>query len=230
MRDMKTSTKTSLIVVALALLACLACLVWLVSRPDEPDAAGVSDTSRGTSFEVQVEKPRMDRFLGGILPARIEEKLLGGGELRFNHASRGAQVGSVGHDRLELRADGWELLIETDGEGRVAPGTRLVFPIEIAEKQYTLRCRPADRAVGYLQAATEAGSDVLDGRFLVELAACENAQTGKTLDTEAGGRPGDAWPSSPLTLRGSFRGPATRPSPDLKGDHPKAQVNPPSSS
>jgi hypothetical protein len=96
--------------------------------------------------------------------------------------------------------------IETDGEGGVAPGTHLVFPIEIAEKQYTLRCRPADHATGYLHATTRAGSDVLDGRFLVEFAACVNAETGKILDTEAGANPGDAWPSSPLTLRGSFKG------------------------
>jgi len=202
MGGVKTSMKTSLIVVALALLACL---VWLVSRPNEPDAASVSDTSRGPSFEVNVEKPRMDRFLGGILPIKLEEKLLGG-ELRFDHTSRGAHVGSVGHDRIELRADGWDLLIETDGQGRVAPVTRLVFPIEIAEVQYKLRCRPADRGVGYLHAATRAGSDVLDGRFLVELANCVNAETGKILDTEAGGSPGQAWPSSPLTLRGSFAG------------------------
>jgi hypothetical protein len=131
---------------------------------------------------------------------------VGGGALRFNHTSRGAHVGSVGHDRLELRADGWDLLIETDGEGRVAPGTRLVFPIEMAEVQRTLRCRPADRATGYLHANTRAGSDVLDGSFLVELANCVNAATGKIIDTEAGGNPGQAWPSEPLTLRGSFKG------------------------
>ena len=201
--DMKTSKKTWLIIVALALLACL---VWLVSRPDRPDAASGSDASRGASFEVQVDKPRMDRFLGGILPAKIEARLFGEGELRFDHASRGAKIGSVGHDRLELSADGWNLFSEIDGEGQVAPATRLVFPIEIAEKQWTLRCRPAERAVGFLQAATRAGSDVLDGRFLVELATCVDAETGKTLDTEAGGRPGDAWPSTPLTLRGSFGG------------------------
>jgi hypothetical protein len=200
----KTSKKTLLIIIAA--LALLACLVWLVSRPDEPDAASNSDTSRGPSFEVQVEKPRMDRFLGGILPTKLEAKLFGGGELRFDHASRGAKTGIVGPDRLELSAEGWDLHIETDGEGRVAPGTHLVFPIEIAEKQYTLRCRPADGAVGYLHASTRAGADVLDGRFLVELAACVNAETGKILDTEAGGRPGDAWPSSPLTVRGSFGG------------------------
>ena len=200
---MKTPTKAGLIIIA---LASLACLVWLVLRPGGPDSAGVPDTSGGPSFEVSVEKGRIDRFLGGILPAKLEAKLLGEGELRFDHASRGAKVGSVGHDRLEISADGWNLLIEADGEGGIAPGTRLVFPIEIAEVLYTLRCRPADAAVGYLQAAARSGSDVLDGRFLVELTACENAATGKILDTEAGGRPGDAWPSAPLTVRGSFAG------------------------
>ncbi|MCA1568200.1 MAG: hypothetical protein LC803_21660 [Acidobacteria bacterium] len=195
--------KISLIISALALLAGL---VWLISRPDEQPNPSVSDTSRGPSFEVHVEKPRIDRFLGGVLPTKLEAKLFGGGELRFDHASRGARVGSVGHDRVELRSDGWELLIETDGEGRVAAGTRLVFPIEIAEKQYTLRCRPAEGAVGYLRTTTRTGSDVLDGRFLVELVNCVNAETGKILDTEAGANPGEAWPSAPLTVRGSFDG------------------------
>ena len=151
----------------------------------------------------------MDRFLGGILPTRLEEKLIGGA-LRFNHASPGARIGSVGRDRLELSADGWDLVIQTDSEGRVAPGTRLVFPMEMAEVQRTLRCRPADPAVGYLRTTPRAGSGENDGRlegsFLVELARCEDAKTGKILDTEAGGNPGDAWPSAPLTLRGSFAG------------------------
>ncbi|HYP01444.1 MAG TPA: hypothetical protein VER76_14740 [Pyrinomonadaceae bacterium] len=206
MGGVKTFKKRSLIIIALALLTCLIWLVWLVSRPGEPDAASVPNTSQGTSFEARVEKPRLARFLGGILPTKLEAKLFGGGELRFDHASRGAKIGSVRHDRLELGAEGWELLIETDGEGRISRGTHLVFPIEIAEVQRTLRCRPADRATGYLHAATRAGSDVLDGRFLVELAHCVNAETGKIIDTEAGGNPGDAWPSSPLTLRGSFAG------------------------
>ncbi len=130
---MKKSIKTSLIIIALALVGGLACLVWFVSRPDEPDAvvrASVPGTSQGPSFEVQVEKPRMDRFLGGILPTKLEAKLFGGGELRFGHATSGAKIGGAGRDRLELSADGWDLLIETDGEGRVAPGTRLVFPMK----------------------------------------------------------------------------------------------------
>ena len=198
--------KKFLIIIALAVLVCLVILVWFVFRPDELDVASVSDASRAPAFEVYIEKPRMDRFLFGILPTKVETRLLGGVELRFDHASRGARIGNVGHDRLGLSADGWDLSIETDGEGRVTPATRLVFPIEIAEKQWTLRCRPADHPVGYFQATTRAGADVFDGRFLVELARCEDAKTGQILDTEAGGNPGDAWPSDPLTLRGSFAG------------------------
>ena len=196
MGGMKTSMKTSLIMIALALLVCL---VWLVLRPDEPITPSVSDPSRSPSFAVNVEKPRLARFLFGILPTKLEAKLFGNGgylETAFDHASRGAKIGSVGHDRLELSADGWDLLIETDGEGKVGPGTRLVFPIELAERQRTLRCRPADRATGYLHATARAGSDVLDGRFLVELATCENAETGMVIE----------WPPAPLTVRGRFEG------------------------
>ena len=196
MGNMKTSVKRSLIIVALALLACL--VVLLISGPDEPVPASVSDTSRGPSFEVHVDKPRLARFLFGILPIKLEAKIFGNGgylETAFDHTSRGAEVGSVSHDRLELRAEGWHLLIETGAEGRVAQGTRLVFPIELAERQLTLRCRPADHPIGYLRTTRE-GSDRLDGSFLVELATCENVETGGTIE----------WPPAPLTLRGSFNG------------------------
>jgi hypothetical protein len=194
---MKASMKTSLIIIALALLACL---VWLVSRPDEPDetvAESVSDTSQGPSFEVRVVVPRLARPLGGILPDWIVGKLDGTpSELRFDDRSRGAQIGSVGNDHVELRADGWDLSIETDGEGRITPGTRLVFPLALGGRQMKLRCRPADRANGYLRTTTQAGADELGGRFLVELATCENAESGKAIN----------WPPAALTLRGSFEG------------------------
>ena len=202
---MKRSRKI-LLILAFALFGCLVVLVWQLLRPERRDVASVTDTFQSPSFEVNVEKPRTDRAFFGILPTKVEAKLFGVGELRFDQASRGAQVGSVAPNHLELSADGWDLLIETDGEGRITQGTRLVFPIEIAEKLWTLRCRPADRATGYLNANTRAGSNILDGRFLVELARCEDAKTGKILDTEAGANPGHAWPSAPLTISGSFAG------------------------
>src|SRR5258705_7701401 len=123
MRGMKPSMKIWLIIIAPALLACLAWLVWLGSRPDEPVAESVSDTSQGPSFEVRVVMPRGGLPLGGILPDWFVKKLDGTPrELRFDHTSPGAKIGSVGHDRLELSADDWELFIATDGDGRVAPG------------------------------------------------------------------------------------------------------------
>ena len=194
---MKTSMKTSLIIIALALLACL---VWLVSRPDETDetvAESVLDTSQGPSFEVRVGVPRSARPFAGILPDWVVGKFDGTpSELRFDHASRGARIGSVGHDRLELSADGWDLSIETDGEGHVTPATRLVFPLALGGRQVKLRCRPTDHSIGYLRTTPRAGADELGGRFLVKLATCENAESGKTIN----------WPPAPLTVRGVFEG------------------------
>ena len=198
--------KTSLIIIIS--LALIACLIVLGSRPDEPDQpdppdppdppveAGVPETSRGPSFEVRVVMPRLHLPLFGILPESFEAQLDGlPRELGFDHASPGAAIGSVGHDRLELSAEGgWDLSIETDDEGRIAPGTRLVFPL--TSWQATLRCRPAYRDVGYLRTTTRAGSDELDGRFLVKVADCENVKSGEAL----------GWPAAPLTVQGSFEG------------------------
>jgi hypothetical protein len=186
---MRRSRKIWLIITGLALLACLAVFV---SWPEK----SVTNLAGGPSFEARVEKPRIARPLFGILPVRLEERLEPGGELRFDHTSPGAKIGSVRPNRLELSADGWDLLVETDGQGRIARGTRLVYKMALAEKQRTLRCRPADRATGYLRATPRVGSDALDGRFLVEFAACENAETGKDIE----------WPPAPLTVRGSFGG------------------------
>src|SRR6266545_8204736 len=112
MVGMKTSMKISLVIfIALALLAGLVLLRLL---RNEPIDVSVADTSRGPSFDVLVVKPRVNRPLFGILPTKLEEKL-GGADPRFDNTSPGARIGSVGHDRLELRADGWDLLIEIDG-------------------------------------------------------------------------------------------------------------------
>jgi hypothetical protein len=194
---MKKSMKASLIIIALALLACLVVLVVLRSRPNEV-AESALDTSGGPAFEVRVGVPRMGRPVGGILPDWVVRKLDGTpSELRFDHTSHGAQFGSVGPNRVELKADDWDFFIETDAEGRVAPGTRLVFPLGLGGRQLRLDCRPADRATGALSTTTRAGSDELGGRFLVELATCENAESGKAIE----------WPPAPLIVSGSFVGP-----------------------
>ncbi|MBI3449844.1 MAG: hypothetical protein HY049_13120 [Acidobacteria bacterium] len=180
--------RTSLIIIALALLALLAGFVAIGLRPDGRVAAINSATSRSPSFEVRVVKPLSARPLFGLFG------LLPTDDLRFGHESRGASIGRVAHDRLELSADGWDLAIEIDGDGRLAPGTRLVFPLELGGRQVTLRCRPADRANGYLRTTTRAGADELGGSFLVKLATCENVVSGKALE----------WPPAPLTVVGSF--------------------------
>ena len=194
---MKKSMKTSLIIIALALLACLVVLVVLRSRPDEPVAENLSDTSPGPAFEVRVGVPRMGRPLGGILPDWVVKKLDGTpSELRFDHTSRGARFASVEPNRVELKADDWDFFIETDAEGRIAPETRLVFPLALGGRHLKLSCRPANPGTGHLRTTTRPGSDELGGRFLVELATCKNAESGKTTN----------WPPAPLTVRGSFVG------------------------
>ena len=187
--------KIWVIIIAVVLLACVA---WLGSRVNKPVAEGVLDPSQGPAFEVHVVMPRGGLPLFGILPEWVVKKHnLTPHELRYDHTSPGARIGTIRHDRLELSADGWELFIETDGEGRVAPATYLVFKTGLGGRQVRLNCRPADRAKGYLSTTTRAGSDDLDGRFVVEFATCKNAESGKTID----------WPPAPLTVRGSFVGP-----------------------
>jgi len=99
--------KILVIIIAVALVAGL---IVLGLRRHDPAAAGVSETSRGPSFEVNVERPFLARPFFGLLP---------GSELRFDQSSRGAKIGNVGPDRLELSAEGWDLLIKTDGNGAI---------------------------------------------------------------------------------------------------------------
>jgi hypothetical protein len=115
-------------------------------------------------------------------------------ELRFGDTSPGAKVGSVGPTHLELSADGWELVIESDGQGRVLPGTRLVFPIKPGRSDVRFNCRPAEPAAGNFN-TTARGPDKLDGSFLLKLPECKNAKSGKT----TAGQP-------VYTVRGSFKG------------------------
>ena len=120
-----------MIISALALL--LVCIVALRLRRDQPVGPSVSETSRligGHAFEVQVEMPA---FNSGRAPWEIPGVILGYDRgPRFDQASPGAQVGKIAPDHIELSADGgWNLLIETDCEGRLAQETHVAVPVKL---------------------------------------------------------------------------------------------------
>jgi len=178
----------------LGLLAGLAVVVVFslgVYRPDRPVATIVPGSSSGPAFLVQIIRPRLGLPLGGILPPRLFglEAHLG-----FESTSAGASIGSVGPGRLELGADGWDLVLVLDADGRVTPETHVVFELMFEERLRRVRCRPGDPAIGTFSTTALAGSSELSGSFDIELARCEDADTGKPL----------GWPPQPLVLHGSF--------------------------
>jgi hypothetical protein len=200
--------RTALFLVVVGVLGGLALLG--VQSGDRTGIGSPGDAG-GPIFEVHVERPRLNRPLFGILPTVLEDLMVADRVLEFDGASRGAAVDDVGSDRLELRADGWELVVRIDADGRIAEGTRVVFPITLANRDRALRCVPGERSAGYLRPTRRPGSDRLDGSFLVKLSRCEDAGSGRVLE----------WPASALTVHGGFRGlaptvretPSGRPSP-----------------
>ena len=182
-----------MIIIALALL--LVCIFVLRLRRDKPVGASVSETARlaeGPAFEVQVEMPA---FNSGRAPWEIPGVILGYDHgPRFDQASPGAQVGKIALNHIELSADGgWDLLIETDGDGRLTQGTHVAFPVKLGGRPLKFNCRPADPTIGYLHTTARNGLDELKGSFQLEVAICKNAASGKTT----------AWPYQPLKVRGS---------------------------
>lgn len=187
--------KVLVIVIALALL--FAYIVALRLRRDKQVGPSVSENSRligGPAFEVQVEMPA---FNSGRAPWEIPGVILGYDRgPRFDQASAGALVGKIAPDHIELSADGgWDVLIETDDEGRLAQGTHVAFPVKLGGRPLKFNCRPADPTIGYLHIA-RTGSEQLEGSFQLEVAICKNAVSGKTA----------AWPYQPLKVVGSFAG------------------------
>jgi hypothetical protein len=186
--------KPSWILLALVLLTGLVAVVALtfaLYRPDRPVAAIEPGSSPGPAFVVQIIRPRLGLPLGGLVPPQFFglESHLG-----FDASSAGASVGRVGPGRVELGADGWDLTLVRDAEGRVSPETCVVFELLLAERLRRVRCRPGDPAEGTLSTVRSAESGGLSGRFDIELVRCEDADTGKPL----------GWPSKPLVLHGSF--------------------------
>ncbi len=178
--------------VLLAGLFVVSCAtVVVVYRPDRPVATIVPGSSPGPAFVVQVIRPRLGLPLGGVLPPQLFglEAHLG-----FDSTSAGATIGGVGPGRLELGADDWDLVVVLDGDGRVTPETQVAFELMFEERLRRVRCRPGDPAVGTLHTTALAESGELSGSFDIELARCEDADTGTPL----------GWPPQPLVLHGSF--------------------------
>jgi hypothetical protein len=186
-----------LLIIIIALVVVLAGVALLFRwRRDRvrADQASAAIAAGSPVFEVNVEAPR----LSGRPPWEVPGVLLGLSERgpRLDQTSSGARVVNIGKDRLELSADGWNIFIVADGEGRIVSGTHLQFPIKLGNRPLNFDCRPADRPTGNLITNTNATSGEVNGSFVVDVVACMNTKSGKTA----------AWPYEPLTIRGSFSG------------------------
>lgn len=193
-KNRKEKRKPSLLYVLLATLAGLAlmvCLLLVVYQPDRPVATIPPGSSSKPAFVVQVIRPRLGLPFGGILPPNLfgHEAHLG-----FDSSSNGATVHSVRPGQIELSADGWDLHLVFDKDGRVTTETQIVFDLMFEDRLRTVRCRPGTPVVGTLYTATPGETAELSGNFDIELARCEDAKTGDPL----------GWPPEPLILHGSF--------------------------
>lgn len=183
--------KILLISVALVLvLAGLVLLVlrWRSNQLERTSLAGAADGS----FVMQVEKP----LLSLRAPWEVPRAVFGDRDpdLRLRQTSPGAKFGTVTPERFEISADGgWDLVIESDGQGRVLEGTRLMFPISFGGGHFKFNCRHIDSKIGHF--TTTARADKLDGDFVLQLTQCKNVKSGKN----ASGLP--LFP-----VRGSFKG------------------------
>jgi hypothetical protein len=177
--------------VLLAGFALVVCFLFVFYRPDRPVATIVPASSSGPAFVVQVVRPRLGLPLGGILPPQLFGL---DAHLGFDSTSDGATIRSVGPGRVELGSDDWDLLLVFDGGGRVTSETEVVFDLVFEERLRRVRCRPGDPVVGTLNTVTRGESGEMSGSFDIELAHCEDAETGTPL----------GWPPQPLILHGSF--------------------------
>jgi hypothetical protein len=185
--------RKKILVIIIPLAVLFVCIIALRLRRDQPAGASVSETSRLTgspAFEVQVEMPA---FNSGRAPWELPGVILGYDHgPKFNQSSPGARVGKTAPNHIELSADdGWDILIETDGEGRLTQATHVAFPVKLGGRPLKFNCRPADPNRGYLQM-----TDQLEGSFQLEISICKNAVSGKTA----------GWPYRPLQVRGNFAG------------------------
>lgn len=183
--------KRLLIIVGLVFLVSAFLLLFLRWRSNQMNTLSLAGAPDG-SFVLQVEKP----ILSLRAPWEIPRAVFGDRDpdLRLRQTSPGAKLGAITPERFELTADGgWDLVIESDGKGRVLEGTRLIFPISYGGGSHKFSCRHADSSFGYFN--TTARGDKLDGTFLLRLTQCKNVVSGKNTS----GLP-------PFPVRGNFKG------------------------
>ena len=183
--------KKTLLIIALALLLAFLVLLLLRWRSNQLNTTSLTGAPDG-SFVLQVEKP----LLSLRAPWEVPRAVFGDRDpdLRLRQTSPGAKIVAVTPQRLELTADGgWDLAIESDGQGKVLESTQMAFPMTISDRHYKFKCRHADSGVGYFN--TTARGDKLDGTFLLSLTQCKNVVSGKN----TAGLP-------PFPVRGSFKG------------------------
>ena len=165
-------------------------LFFNLYRPDSPLPKIPTGTSSEPTFVVQVIRPWEGLPFGGLLPP----ELLGvDARLGFDSATEGAKY-RIGEERIELSADGWELTLVFDMDGRVTAETEIVFKLVFEDRNRTVRCRPGDLTIGKLKIDKLEETGELSGYFDIELSNCEDAETGKPL----------GWPPRPFVLHGSF--------------------------
>jgi hypothetical protein len=189
--DTMRGKKKGLIITGLAVFLAALVLLFLKWRSNQVNSLSLAGAPDG-SFVMQVEKP----LLSLRAPWEVPRAAFGDRDpdLRIRQTSPGAQVRSVTAERFELTADGgWDLIIESDGKGRVLDGTRLIFPISYGGGHHTFSCRHADTSVGYFNTTTR--GDKIDGNFLLRLTQCKNVVSGKNTS----GLP-------PFPVRGNFKG------------------------
>ena len=182
-----------LLIIVVALVLLLVGGVVLLRWRRESEVRARQENATGPVFEVRVERPI---FNGARPPWEIPGVLLGLSERgpRFDQTSSGAKVINVGKDRIELNADGgWNIYIVADGEGQIASGTHVQFPIALGTRPLNFDCRPAEKPAGQLVSGERNGE--IEGSFFVDVVTCINTKSGKTA----------GWPYEPLTIRGSFR-------------------------
>ncbi len=197
-KDQRTPSCLYRTLVLLAGVALVVCFVLSVYRPDRPVATIPPASSPAPAFVVQLIRPREGLPLGGLLPPQVFGVQA---HLGFDSSTPGARHYVV-EQRIELRADEWELTLRYDGDGRVTNGTEVVFPTQFGGRVRRARCRPADPARGTLKILGLEDSGELSGSFDIELPICVDAETGDSL----------GWPPRPLILHGSFdRLPVARP-------------------